>query len=487
MTSRRGPGLPGPGLAAPTASAELDGPPRSALRCAAMTTPETPDAGEPAERRRAMRKEPIQIGMLGCGTVGGGVLRLLSDNARYFGERIGVPVQVRRVLVRDLAKERVPECDRALLTTSADDVIDDPAIDLVVEVMGGEEPAGALIERAIARGLGVVTANKMLLARRGPRLVELAIERRVDLAFEGAVGGGIPIIRTLREAFASDWVERLVAIINGTCNYVLTRMREGGQPLASAIAEAQAKGYAEADPSLDVDGHDAAHKLVVLAMLAFGASVDAAEVSTEGIRGIDEVDHRFAERFGYVIKHLAVGRDLGDAIELRVHPAFVPRTSMLANVSGVLNAVLLHGRALGPSLVYGRGAGDLPTAVSVVSDILDVSRSILAGVAGMQTRAIAIAPRRILPMADVVSRYYLRFLVADRPGVMARLTGALGDAGVSIEQIVQEGEAEEVSRPVDVVVITHRAREGAIRGAFAAIAGEPFLMAPARLLRIEER
>ena len=353
--------------------------------------------------------------------------------------------------------------------------------------MGGEEPAGALIERAIARGLGVVTANKMLLASRGPRLVELAIEKHVDLAFEGAVGGGVPIIRTLREAFASNWVERLVAIINGTCNYVLTRMREGGQSLDDAIAEAQQKGYAEADPTLDVDGHDAAHKLVVLAMLAFGARVPAAAVSTEGIRGIDALDHRFAERFGYVIKHLAVGRDLGDAIELRVHPAFVPRTSMLANVSGVLNAVLLHGRALGPCMVYGRGAGDLPTAVSVVSDILDVARSILAGVAGMQTRAIAIAPRPVLPMTEVVSRYYLRFPVADRPGVMARLTGALGDAGVSIEQIVQEGQAEDQSRPVEVVMITHRAREGAIRAAFEAIAREPFVMAPARLLRIEEQ
>jgi homoserine dehydrogenase len=453
-----------------------------------MTHPDATDAV--SERRRSMRKEPIQIGLLGCGTVGGGVLRLLSENARYFAERVGVPLEVRRILVRDLGKERVAECDHRLLTTSPAEVIDDPAIDLVVEVMGGEEPAGSLIERAIARGLGVVTANKMLLAHRGPALVEAAVARRVDLAFEGAVGGGIPIIRTLREAFASDWVERLVAIINGTCNYVLTRMREGGQSLDAAIREAQEKGYAEADPSLDVDGGDAAHKLVVLAMLAFGAGVDPARVHTEGIRAIDETDHRFAARFGYVIKHLAVGRDLGDSIELRVHPAFVPLTSMLANVSGVLNAVLLHGRALGPSLVYGRGAGDLPTAVSVVSDILDVARSILAGVPGMQTRAIAMSPRPVLPMDEVVSRYYLRFPVADRPGVMARLTGALGEAGVSIEQIVQEGQADDDGRPVDVVMITHRAREGAIRSAFEVIGGgtrEPFLLAPARLLRIEER
>jgi homoserine dehydrogenase len=452
-----------------------------------MTTPDKPEAPDLAERRRSMRGGPIRLGLLGCGTVGGGVLSLLADNARYLGERVGAPLEVRRVLVRDLQKERVPACDRRLLTTSPEAVVDDPEIDLVVEVMGGEEPAGTLLARAIEQGKGVVTANKLLLAHRGPDLVDRAVARRVDLAFEGAVGGGIPIIRTLREAFASDWVQSLTAIINGTCNYVLTRMREGGVGLDAAIREAQEKGYAEADPTLDVGGHDAAHKLVVLAMLAFGARVDPAAVSTEGITALDETDHRFAERFGYVIKHLAIGRDLGESIELRVHSAFVPRSHMLANVSGVLNAVLLEGRALGPCLVYGRGAGDLPTAVSVVSDILDVARSIIAGVAGLQTRSISMAPRPILPMAEVVSRYYLRFPVADRPGVMARLAGALGDAGVSIEQIVQEGQAVQAGAPVDVVMITHRAREGAIRAAFEAIAREPFVVSPARLLRIEDR
>lgn len=440
-----------------------------------------------------MRREPLRIGLLGCGTVGGGVLRLLRDKQQYLAERVGVPLEVRRVLVRDLDKPRVAECDRGLLTTSADQVVDDPEIDLVVEVMGGEEPAGTLIERAIAQGKGVVTANKLLLAHRGPELLERAKERRVDLAFEGAVGGGIPIIRTLRDSFAGDHVESFAAIINGTCNYVLTRMREAGVSLHAAIREAQDKGYAEADPTLDVDGHDAAHKLVVLAQLAFGARVDPAAVSTEGIRMIDETDHRFAARFGYVIKHLAVARDLGGSpsgpVELRVHPAFVAKGSMLANVSGVLNAVLLHGRGLGPCLVYGRGAGDLPTAVSVVGDILDVARSIIAGVGGLSTRAIHLAPRPVQPMDEVHSRYYLRFPVADRPRVMARLAGALGEAGVSIEQIVQESEAgvSGDGKPVDVVMITHRAREGSIRRAFEEIARESFVVAPARLLRIEER
>jgi homoserine dehydrogenase len=410
----------------------------------------------------------------------------LTENARYLGERVGAPLEVCRVLVRDLEKERVAECDRRLLTTSADDVLEDPGIELVVEVMGGDTVPRSLIERAIRKGKGVVTANKLLLALHGPELIELAVTNRVDLAFEGAVGGGIPIIRTLREAFASDWVQTLTGIINGTCNFVLTRMREAGAPQDDVIREAQALGYAEADPSLDVDGHDAAHKLVVLAMLAFGARVDHRQVFVEGIRGIDQADHRYADRFGYIVKHLALGRDLGDSIELRVHAALVPKTSVLANVSGVLNAILLEGRALGPSLVYGRGAGDLPTAVSVVSDILDVARSIVAGVAGLQTRAISVVPRPLRPMAEVESRYYLRFLVADQPGVMGRLAGALGEVGASIEQIVQQGLPTAPGGPVEVVMITHRAREGAIAQALEVLRREAFLLEPPRLLRIEE-
>ena len=438
------------------------------------------------ERRRPRAGRALQIGLMGCGTVGGGVLRLLTENARYLGERVGVALQVKKVLVRDLERERVPECAREWLTTSPADIVDDPEIEIVVEVMGGDETARELVERAIISGKGVVTANKHLLATHGPRLVEMAHTARVDLAFEGAVGGGIPIIRTLREAFASDWVQSLSGILNGTCNYVLTRMREGGLGLDPAVREAQEKGYAEADPSLDVDGHDAAHKLVVLAMLAFGARVDHREVPVEGIRAIDEFDHRFAERFGYVIKHLAIGRDLGESIELRVHPALIPQRSVLANVSGVLNAILLEGRALGPCLVSGRGAGDLPTAVSVVADILDVGRSIVAGVAGLQTRGITLEPRPIRPLAEISSRYYLRFTVADHAGVMARLAGALGEAGVSIEQIVQQGLPEVVGGPVDVVMLTHRAREGAVALALASIAAGPFLIKPPRLMRIED-
>ncbi|WP_437669288.1 homoserine dehydrogenase [Sorangium sp. So ce131] len=447
-----------------------------------------PEPHAASDRRRLRGGAPIQIGLLGCGTVGGGVLRLLAENAGYLAERAGVPLVVKRVVVRDLEKERVSALDRTLLTTRPEEVVDDPAIDLVVEVMGGDTPARALIERAIDRGKGVVTANKLLLAAHGPALLARAAARQVDLAFEGAVGGGIPIIRTLRDAFASDWVERVTAILNGTCNYILTQMRDTGVSFDAALREAQALGYAEADPTLDVDGHDAAHKLIVLAMLAFGAQVDSNDVHTSGIRSIEEADHRYADRFGYTIKHLAIGRDLGSSIELRVHPTLIPKQSVLANVSGVLNAVLLEGRAVGPSLVYGRGAGDLPTAVSVVSDILDVARSIASGVAGMQGRGMSIKPRPVRPLAEIVSRYYLRFAVEDRPGVMGRLAGALGDAGVSIEQIVQQGPTlagAAGDAAVDVVLITHDAREGLVRSALDAIAREQFLREPVRLFRIE--
>lgn len=435
----------------------------------------------------SIKGAPIGVGLLGCGTVGGGVLRLLAENAPRLASRIGAPIEVKRVLVRDLNKPRVPECEAAWLTTSPDDIFNDPSIGLIVELMGGEGDAGVFIERALMQGKSVVTANKLLLASRGPALLELAVERRADLAFEGAVGGGIPIVRTLREALASDSVKSLTAILNGTCNYILTKMTDSGSSLSSALLEAQEKGYAEADPSLDIDGHDAAHKLIVLAMLAFGARVDASRVFVEGIRGISDVDIRFASRFGYVVKHLAVGRDGGEAIELRVHPTLIPKSSVLANVSGVLNAVLLEGRALGPCLVYGRGAGDMPTAVSVVADILDAARSISAGVPGMQTRGVSIARRRQRDMSDIVSRYYLRFVVADRPRVMAGLAGAIGQAGVSIEQIVQQSPPDvSAAAPVDVVMITHRAVERQVRQALESLAGAPFIERPPVVLRIED-
>ncbi len=428
----------------------------------------------------------VRLGLLGCGTVGGGVIRLLRDNASYLAASVGAPLEVARVLVRDLDKDRVGELDRALLTTNPDDVLGDESIDVMVEVMGGVDPAKGYVERAIDQKRSVVTANKMLLALHGPALVDRAIAAGVDLAFEGSVGGGIPVIRVLREALASDWVESMQGIVNGTCNYMLTRMKQDGLTFDAALGEAQTKGYAEADPGLDVDGHDAAHKLVVLAMLAFGARVESERVFTEGIRAIEPIDHRFAERFGFVIKHLAIGRDRGDSVELRVHPALVRHDTILANVGGVLNAIALQGRALGPCLLSGRGAGDLPTAVSVVADVLDVARARRHGTSGLATRGIQLVTRPLMPLDDVRTRYYLRFQVFDRPGVLARLAGALGDAHVSIEQMVQEGGGDRSGAPVQVVLLTHEALERDVAAAIAKLAGSEIVAQPTRLLRIQD-
>jgi homoserine dehydrogenase len=431
-------------------------------------------------------RRPVRLGLLGCGTVGGGVVQLLHASDEYLAARVGAKLEIARILVRDVEKERVPELDRSRLTMDPEAVFGDSSIDVFIEVMGGVDPARGYVERAIDSGRSVVTANKMLLALHGPSLVDRAIARGVDLAFEGSVGGGIPVVRVLREALASDWVTSLVGIVNGTCNYVLTRMREDGLSFEAALKEAQAKGYAEADPSLDVDGHDAAHKLVVLAMLAFGARVEAERVPTEGIRGIDPIDHDFADRFGYAVKHLAIGRDRGDTVELRVHPALVKKTSTIANVGGVLNAIALEGKALGPCLLSGRGAGDMPTAVSVVADVLDVARAIRSGVPGLATRAIQMETRPLAPLDQVEARYYLRFQVFDRPGVLARITGALGDARVSIEQMVQQGGGDSSGASVQVVILTHVAEERALRIALGTIASHDYVAAPTRMLRVQD-
>lgn len=419
-------------------------------------------------------------------------MRLLADNASAFADRVGVPLAVRHVVVRDVDKPRVEACPRALLTTDPGPLFDDPEVEIVVEVMGGIEPAHALVERALTTGRSVVTANKALLAKHGPALFEAAAAHKVDIAFEAAVGGGIPIIRTLRDSFASDDVTEIVGILNGTSNYILSAMTERGESYEAALAAAQAKGFAEADPTLDVGGFDAAQKLLVLAMLAFGASAKEDDIEIGGIQAIQANDIQFAERFGFTIKHLVIGRDRGDAVELRAHPALVRKSSVLSNVSGALNAIKLEGRALGPCLLSGRGAGDMPTAVSVVADLLDVARGAVAGVPGLSSLHLgggSGAQRRpLFPASDARQRFYLRFSVADRPGVMGRLAGALGDAGVSIEQIVQTTGDRNLAGQggAEVIMITHEALVGDLRRALGRIDEDKVLARPAMVLRIEE-
>ena len=432
-----------------------------------------------------MSARPVRIGLLGCGTVGGGVVRLLQANASSFAARVGAPIEIAKVLVQSRDKERVPELDRSLLTTHADELLDDTSIDVFVEVMGGTSTAHVCIERALARGSSVVTANKMLLALHGPALIQQALESGVDLAFEGSVGGGIPVVRVLRDAFASDRILALTGIVNGTSNYILTAMSQNGLSFEAALSDAQARGYAEADPALDVGGHDAAHKLAILALVAFGARVPDGSIATEGVDTVEAVDHLFAARFGFVIKHLAIARRTAEGLELRVHPALLARGTSLAHVDGVLNAVALEGEALGPCILSGRGAGDMPTAVSVVSDLLDVARAQRVGAAGLLTRGIRLDPCVLLPMANVTTRYYLRFAVTDRPGVLARIAGALGEANVSIEQVVQERPKEGSTDPVQIVMLTHRALERDVQRALVEVRKEAFVVGRVQLLRVE--
>lgn len=433
----------------------------------------------------AESKRVVKVALLGCGTVGGGVIRLLKENAPHLATRIGAPVEVKRVLVRDAKKERVPECDPAWITTDPEVVFGDSEIDLFVEVMGGENPAKAYVERALSLKKGVVSANKFMLARHGTALLARATQSGVDLAFEASVGGGIPVIRTLREGLTSERVLSIHGILNGTCNYILTRMRAEGLAFAEVLEDAQRLGYAEAEPSLDVDGHDATQKLVVLSMLAFGAQVDDKKVHVEGIRDIDELDFQLADRFGFTIKHLAIGIDRGQKLELRAHAAMVPKSSVLANINGVLNGVFIRGAALGPCLLMGPGAGAMPTAVSVVADIVDVARASLEGTPGLSTRAIQPKPRELLDMTEVTSRYYLRFDVTDEPGVLAVIAQALAAQSVSVEQLVQQGRGG-AGTAVPVVIITHQCREGSVLKAFDEVRKHKFMSVPPRLIRIED-
>lgn len=434
----------------------------------------------------APQKKKLVVALLGCGTVGGGVLRLLAENRAALAKKVGAEFEVSRVLVRDRAKPRVPECRPEWITDRPEDIFELPDLDVIIEVMGGEHPAKEFIERAIERGITVVSANKFLLAKHGPELLSAAQDRGVDLAFEASVGGGIPIIRTLREAMTGDSVESIVGILNGTCNYILTRMRDAGIGFEEALVEAKELGYAEADPTLDIEGHDAAQKLVVASMLAFGSRLGPDAAHVEGITKLDALDFSAATRFGYAIKHLVIGRDLGDRISLRAHPTFVPASSVIARIDGVMNCVLLRGRALGPCILVGRGAGDLPTAVSIVADLVDVARSRLEGDNGLSTRAIIAQPRPLLPMKELVSRYYLRVDVHDTPGVLGVVATTLGRHEVSIEQMIQDGRASSTENPVSILLVTHATREGALEAAIAELSKEKFLRSEPRFVRIEE-
>jgi homoserine dehydrogenase len=436
-----------------------------------------------------MAPRTIRVGLIGYGVVGQGIVRLLRGNAATIEERLGAPIEVRKIVARDPNKVRAEEAPPGTLCFDPVDVLGDPDIDIVVEVVGGTGQAGSFVRTAIERGKHVVTANKALLAEHS-ELIELADKNGVDLYFEAAVGGGIPIIRLLREAFTSDRIVALRGIVNGTSNYILTRMTVAGLEFDAALAEAQALGYAEADPTLDINGGDAAHKLTILATLAWGARLTPDDVSTTGIDEVGAIDIHFANRFGYVVKPLAVARASEEGVlELRVHPLLVPRGSVLANISGALNAVYVEGAMLGPLLTSGLGAGALPTAMSVVSDIVDVGRNLLVGAHGrVPSRAFQgehLSVKTLADPGDQLCRWYLRFSVRDRPGILARIAGVLGAFDVSIEQMVQEGIGEGEA-PVIVVMLTHISRARDVRNALAEIESLNDVVEPPRAIRIDD-
>jgi homoserine dehydrogenase len=433
----------------------------------------------------------VGIGIAGFGTVGGGVLSILQRHAGDIEARLGARIVVRRIALRDPEKERPVGVDRGLVTTRLEELPADPGIAVLVELIGGVDQAFDLVRGALERGKHVVTANKALLAARGEEIFRLAREKGVDVYYEAAVCGGVPVIRTLREALASDRINALHGIVNGTTNFILSAMAEKGEPIGEALAEAQRLGYAEADPTLDVSGGDAAQKLCILAQLAFGARLRPEDVLTEGILGLSPEDVRWGREFGYALKLLAIARRCGpasgggqDQIEARVHPAFVPAGSLLAGVRGAMNAVVIDSEALGPSMLYGQGAGAMPTGSAVVSDIIDLTRNILSG----SPVRVPLPPERPLvslrPHDAVRCAYYLHFSVKDEPGVLARIASRLAAGRISIAA-VQQREQDDQGRPVPLVIVTHVAREADLRAAIAEIDGLPSTLAPTRLIRIE--
>ncbi len=408
---------------------------------------------------------PIAIGIIGFGTVGSGVARALLERRRLLQHRIGTPVELRRVCSRDFRRSRGFRLPPGLATTDPARVLRDPEIGLVVELIGGIEPARTYILEALRRGKHVVTANKALLAHAGHELFRAATRAGVDLYFEASVGGGIPIIKALREGLIANDLDAILGIVNGTSNYVLTEMRDKRLSFHEALLEAKRHGYAERNASLDIDGHDASHKLAILALLGFGVSVPVAGMYIEGISKISEADIQYAGELGYCIKPLAIAKQEGRELELRVHPTLLAKTHLLANVDGVYNAIYVHGDMVGAQLFYGRGAGQSPAASSVLSDIADVARNIAAGVTsripldGYASRRI----QRLRRMGDVESRYYLRCMVTDKPGVLAKIAGVLGRHQISIATVHQK--ERRAARIVPVVMMTHEARESHMRRA----------------------
>ena len=426
-----------------------------------------------------MAQRLVRVGLLGCGNVGAAVIRLLHDHAQEIALRAGCGVNVTRVAVRDLGLARDVPLPPGAFTTDAGEVVEGADVDIVCELIGGVDPARELILRAFGAGKPVVTANKELVANHGRELFDAADDGGLDLYFEAAVAGGIPLIRPLKESLAGERISRMLGIVNGTTNYILTQMSDHGSSFADALEAAQRLGYAEADPTADVEGHDAAAKCAILASIAFNARVVAGDVFREGISGVTPQDIADAARMGYVVKLLAIAELQGEAITARVHPAMVPAAHPLASVRDAFNAVFIEGERVGQLMFYGRGAGGDPTAVAVVGDLVTVARNLISG--GRGVGCTCRLDRRIRSMDDTTGQYYLNLHVEDRPGVLAEIADHFGRNGVSIERVWQEGSGDEAT----LVFITHRAQEGAFQKTLQELRELSAVRAVQSVLRVE--
>lgn len=433
-----------------------------------------------------MSAKSVKVGIVGLGTVGGGVSELLVQEKQRLSAYLGAE------LVLSKAADLQPELARELglgpevFTIDAQAVLADPDIDIVVEMIGGLEPARSLILEAIAQGKQVATANKALLAAHGAEIFAAAREQGVGIAFEASVGGGIPLVRSLRDSLAANHIRSCLGILNGTCNFILSRMTAQGEPFAEVLAQAQAKGYAEADPSMDVEGRDTAHKLAIVAALVTGRQPRLADIPTEGITRITPLDIQFAGEFGFKVKLLAILNNFGQAVEARVHPALVADSHLLASVDGPFNALHIDGDWVGQVLLHGRGAGRRPTASAVVGDVLDLARDVLAGCPG-RVPPLGIAADeggvlRLAPLPEAVCRYYFRFTAQDRPGVLAAISRVLGGHDISIQAVIQKGRHQ--AGPVPIVMLTHMAKEAAVQSALREIDALPVIAEPTMLIRV---
>jgi homoserine dehydrogenase len=430
----------------------------------------------------------INVGLLGCGTVGTGVAKILIENKSLIRSRVGATLHLKRIADIDMQRDRGIQFDNGVLISDANGVVDDPEIDIILEMIGGERIARDLILKAIDNGKHVVTANKALLANQGTAIFKAAAHKGVDLAFEASVGGCMPIIKSIREALVGNRVKSMAGILNGTCNYILSRSTDDGSSFEDVLSEAQKNGFAEADPTLDIEGIDTAHKLAILTSLAYGMEINFKDIYIEGISNITPMDIEFAEQFGYRIKLLAISKESGSAVEARVHPTMIPFDNPLSSVNGVLNAILISGDAVGDVMLSGHGAGMMPTASSVVSDTVDIARNILSNAVGRvpllsyQMEDIQKIP--VMSLDEITTHYYFRFSAIDRPGVLSKISGILGNHEISIKSVHQKGRKTKGSVPI--VMLTHMAKEADVQKALSEIVHLDVVSDRPVLIRIED-